>query len=58
MAHGRARAPLREGRAFQLRNGQWVELGSWSGNDRVRAEPFEAIELELEVLWLSEAPPP
>jgi Uma2 family endonuclease len=43
---------------FQYRNGQWVELGSWSGNDRVRAEPFEAIELELEVLWLSETPPP
>ncbi len=44
--------------AFQLRNGQWLELGSWSGNDRVRAGPFEAIELELEALWLPEAPQP
>jgi hypothetical protein len=44
--------------AFQLRNGQWLELGSWSGNDRVRAEPFDALELELELLWLSETPRP
>ena len=42
---------------FQLQEGRWLELGSWSENDRVRAAPFDAIELELEALWLLEAPP-
>ena len=39
---------------FQLQEGRWLELGAWSGNERVRAAPFDAIELELEVLWLPE----
>ena len=39
---------------FQLQGGRWLELGAWSGNDRVRAAPFDALELELEVLWLPE----
>ena len=43
--------------AFQLQEGRWVELGSWSENDRVRAAPFDAIELELEALWLPGPPP-
>lgn len=43
--------------AFQLQEGRWLELGSWSENDRVRVAPFDAIELELEALWLPEAPP-
>ena len=43
---------------FQLRDGQWLEKGSWSGDERVRAEPFEALELELSALWLSEPPLP
>ena len=43
---------------FQLRDKQWVEQGSWSGDDRVRAPPFEAIELELGALWLPDAPAP
>jgi Uma2 family endonuclease len=43
---------------FQLRDGQWLEKGSWSGDERVRAEPFEALELELSALWLSESPLP
>ncbi|WP_425334860.1 Uma2 family endonuclease [Myxococcus stipitatus] len=38
---------------FRLSGGQWVELGTYSGDERVRAEPFEALELELGVLWLS-----
>ncbi|MFP2912506.1 Uma2 family endonuclease [Pyxidicoccus sp. 3LFB2] len=36
---------------FRLHDGQWVERGSWSGGARVRAEPFEAVELELEAVW-------
>jgi Uma2 family endonuclease len=44
--------------AFHLQGGRWVELGSWSGSDLVRAAPFEAVELELEALWLPEPPSP
>jgi Uma2 family endonuclease len=43
--------------AFQLQEGRWLELGSWSGSDLVRAAPFDAIELELEALWLTDPPP-
>lgn len=44
--------------AFQLREGRWLELGSWGDEDRVRVAPFEAIELELSALWLPEPPAP
>ena len=49
---------LRVLEALRLHEGQWLELGSWSGNERIRAEPFEALELELEALWFSESPEP
>jgi hypothetical protein len=39
-------------------SGEWLEKGSWSGNIRVRAEPFESLELELDALWFSEVPEP
>ena len=39
---------------FRLSDGQWLELGSWGADAKVRAEPFEAIELELSGLWLPE----
>jgi len=29
----------------------WLLLGTWAGDARVRAEPFDAIELELGILW-------
>lgn len=29
----------------------WELVGTWSAEDRVRAEPFDAIELELGKLW-------
>jgi Uma2 family endonuclease len=29
----------------------WLLLGAHSGDDKVRAEPFDAIELDLSVLW-------
>lgn len=29
----------------------WTLRGSWRDDERARAEPFEAIELELAVLW-------
>ncbi|MFP2960713.1 Uma2 family endonuclease [Myxococcus sp. 1LA] len=40
---------------FRLSGGQWLEQGTWADDERVRAEPFEAMELELGVLWLQEA---
>ncbi len=37
--------------AFRLEAGRWVVLGTWTGEARVRVEPFDAIELELAALW-------
>jgi Uma2 family endonuclease len=36
---------------FRLTEGQWHTAHTFSGEERVRAEPFEAIELELELVW-------
>ncbi|HEY3359056.1 MAG TPA: Uma2 family endonuclease [Polyangia bacterium] len=43
--------------ASKLRDGQWVELGVWGEDDRIRTEPFEALELALADLWV-EGPTP
>jgi Uma2 family endonuclease len=37
--------------AFRLDAGQWRLLGVWHDEARVRAEPFDAIELDLTGLW-------
>ena len=49
---------LRVLEVLELHEGQWLERGSWSGRARVSAEPFAALELELEALWFSESPEP
>ena len=36
---------------FVLEGRGWVESGTWRDSDRVRVPPFEAIELDLSVLW-------
>ena len=36
---------------FRRESNGLMLVGHWSGNDKVRAEPFDAIELELEALW-------
>ncbi len=36
---------------FRLTEGQWQRTHSFTGEERVRAEPFEAIELELALVW-------
>ena len=36
---------------YPLRDGRWAERGRYSGEERVRAEPFEVLELELGALW-------
>ena len=46
---------------LRLRDGAWTIVGVWEDAAVVRAEPFEAIELELGRLWpdeVSAAPPP
>ena len=34
----------------------WTQLGVWSDGDRVRAEPFEAVELKLAQWWMGDPP--
>ena len=36
---------------YRLEQGRWSHLGAHLGNTPVRAEPFEAIELKLGLLW-------
>lgn len=38
--------------------GHWVLWGTCAGDDKVRAEPFDAVELELAALWLKEPASP
>lgn len=42
---------------FRSQSGTWLLIATCGGDDRVRAEPFDAIELELGALWLPEAAP-
>ena len=37
---------------LRLENDHWVVAGNYGGDDVVRAEPFEAVELKLASLWL------
>jgi Uma2 family endonuclease len=37
---------------FRLESNRWMLLGTFAGDDKVRAEPFDAIEIDLSVLWL------
>ena len=36
---------------FRLQGGHWLLVDSFGGDERVRAEPFDASELELALLW-------
>ncbi len=42
---------LRTLEAYALKGGQWLLLGTHADQDVVRVPPFDAIELELSVLW-------
>ena len=35
----------------RLENGKWLELGVWGADEKIRAEPFEAIEIDLAGWW-------
>ena len=36
---------------FRLESGRWTLLATWSGLATVRAHPFDAIDLDLSLLW-------
>jgi hypothetical protein len=36
---------------LRLREGAWTIVTVFAGRDRVRAEPFDAVELDLGALW-------
>lgn len=37
---------------YRLEAGRWVQQATYTGHASVRAEPFEAVELELCALWV------
>jgi Uma2 family endonuclease len=39
---------------YRLTNGHWLVIGVHGGAERLRAEPFEEVELDLSVLWPDE----
>jgi Uma2 family endonuclease len=41
---------------LRLENGRWTIVSTWSGMETVAAEPFEAIELDLSLLWEEPSP--
>jgi Uma2 family endonuclease len=43
---------------LRLEKGRWTILATHAGAEVARAEPFEAVELELSILWGETAPPP
>lgn len=47
---------------LRLEQGRWVLVATHGGDARVRAEPFEAVELDLSMVWgsptVSPLPPP
>lgn len=36
---------------YRIEGGKWLLLGAHGGADRVRAEPFHEVELDLAHLW-------
>ncbi|MBA3461852.1 MAG: Uma2 family endonuclease [Deltaproteobacteria bacterium] len=51
-------APIRTLEILRLHEGKWLIVDIHRGDVKVRAEPFDAIELDLAVLWANLAPPP
>lgn len=37
---------------FRLESATWSRLDAFAGNEKVRAEPFQQIEIDLNVLWM------
>jgi Uma2 family endonuclease len=36
---------------YRLEGGRWLELETYEGDTVIRAEPFEAIEIDLGRIW-------
>ncbi len=47
---------LRTLEVFRLESGRWLITGLYAEPVKVRAEPFEQVEIDLAGLWLEEAP--
>jgi Uma2 family endonuclease len=43
--------------AFRLHAGKWLAIGVYKDTERARIEPFDAIELDLAILWAGVASP-
>src|SRR5437867_4332426 len=41
---------------LRLENGRWTIAATWSGMETVTAEPFDAIQLDLSLLWEEPSP--
>ncbi len=41
---------------FRLKSSEWLRLAGFAENDRVRAEPFHEVELELGNFWVEKGP--
>ena len=39
---------------FRLDDGQWVRVGAYEKNTTIRAEPFDAVELDMSPWWVIE----
>lgn len=39
---------------YRLESGRWVVASTHGGDDRVRAEPFDAVEIDIARWWLTE----
>ena len=46
-----ADATLQTLETYELVGGRWTLLATHRGNVKVRAAPFDAVELELRLLW-------
>jgi Uma2 family endonuclease len=42
---------------LRQQSGGWLLLGSFAENDKVRAEPFREIEIDLGTLWIGSLRP-
>ena len=50
-------ANLQAFEALRLEHGRWTYIAQQTGNDVIRVEPFEAIEIQLANLWPTPQPP-
>jgi hypothetical protein len=47
---------LRTLEVYRLADGKWILLETFVGNETVRAEPFDEVELDMARWWPPDAP--